>query len=99
MIERIWQRTEPLKHLIVVGPLLVVSPPLFVTSYLWGADHWFRSNTLTDTAALAITLLIGVVGLYLLPISRFARSIAALPYIAFVGWLMILWAIVWRGGL
>ncbi len=99
MITRIRQRTEPLKHMVVVGPLLVGSTPLFMTSYLWGADHWFRWNTLTDVIALVMTLLVGVVGVYLLPISRFARGVAALPYIALVGWMMMLWAIVWRGGL
>jgi hypothetical protein len=99
MITRIRQHAQLLMHLIVIGPLLIVSPPLLMTSYLWCADHWLRWNTLTDIAAMAITLLIGTVGIYLLPISRFARSITVLPYIALVGWLMVLWAIVWRGGL
>jgi hypothetical protein len=99
MIACIRRHTEPLKDRIVVGPLLIASPLLLMTSYLWCADHWFRWTTLTDTAALAIIMLIGVAGLYLLPLSRLTRSITALPYIALVGWLMMLWAIVWRGGL
>jgi hypothetical protein len=98
MITRIRQHAEPLKHL-VVGPVFLISPVFLMASYLWCADHWFRWNTRTDIAALVIVMLLGAVGIYLLPISRFARGLIILPYVVFVGWLMISWAIVWRGGL
>jgi hypothetical protein len=99
MIMRIQPLVEYLKNLIIVGPMLTISPFLLITVYLWCADHWFKWDGFTDIAALTIAMLIGVFGVLLLPISRIGRFIIAFPYTALTVWLIFLWAIVWRGGL
>ena len=99
MATRTHQQIDRLKDTLIAGPLLIASPPFLITSYLWLADHWFKWNTLTDITALVVTLLVGVFGISLLPNSRLARGISAIGYVPLMGWLIFIWAIVWRGGL
>ena len=99
MATRTHQQIDRLKDTLIAGPLLIVSPSFLITSYLWLADHWFRWNMLTDITALVVSLLVGGIGILLLPNFPVARGISAIGYVVLMGWLMAIWAIVWRGGL
>jgi len=88
-----------LSNLIIVGPLLIISPFVLMTAYLWCVDRWFGWNSSSDVAALIVALLTGVVGVCLVPSSRAARALTIIAYIPAVGWLMIFLGLSWRGGI
>jgi len=84
---------------VLVGSLLVVSPVLLATIYLHLADLWPLWWNITDIAAGIIIIAVGVAGVCLLPIPRVWRAMISGAYALGAAWLLMLWAITFRGGL
>jgi len=81
----------------LVGPLLMFSPILLWTLYLYLSDSW--PWRYTDVAALVVVMAVGLAGVWQLPISRVARALAFPAYAIFVVILAVFSAISFRGGL
>ena len=90
---------DELRNRDLVGPLLMVSPILLMTIYLYLSDFWPQGRSYTDVAALVMVVAVGLAGVWLLPVSRLARALAFPAYATFALILAALWAISFRGGL
>jgi hypothetical protein len=83
----------------LVGPVLMVSPILLTPVYLHLADLWPLWWGITDIAAGVTIIAVGVAGVCLLPIPGIWRATASAGYAVCAAWMLMLWAISFRGGL
>jgi hypothetical protein len=88
-----------MRNRVFVGSLLIVSPILLTTVYLRLADLWPQWWGITDIAAGVSIIAVGVAGVCVLPIPGIWRATTSAGYTVCAAWLMLLWAISFRGGL
>lgn len=92
--------TEAMRNRILIGSLLIVSPIFLTRAYLHLADWWpLQWGGITDLAAAALLLGLGIGGICLLPIPGLWRATVSAGYAVCGLYLMFLFAIMFRGGL
>ena len=98
-VQMLEPKLDDLRNRDLVGPLLTISPLLLFTLYLYLSDRWPQWRSYTDVAALMGVVAVGIVGVWLLPVSRLARGVASPVYAALTIVFAAMWAISFRGGL
>jgi hypothetical protein len=87
------------RNRVLVGLLLVISPILLTTVYLYVSDLWPLWWEITDIPAAIIIIAVGIAGVCLLPIAASWRVMISAGYAVCTAWVLFWWAISFRGGL
>lgn len=85
-----------LRYLAVIGLEIVwlfVLPTALTSGYLWvsRSQKWWTGTT--DYIGLALSILIGAIGIWILPISGIRRLLAFVPYAIAMATFLLFWSL------
>jgi hypothetical protein len=83
------------RNLLVLA--LVVTPIVSATLYVW-ADRRFELPSAAGMAIMAASLLVGLIGIWLLPTGRWVRVAAAAVYVPSALFITIVWSFLFACG-
>jgi hypothetical protein len=86
---------------LIACALMFLAPPLMTTAYLWLSrthDLWSWQRGTSDYLALAASVGVGLVGVFVLPTGRIRRAVIAVVYAPVTACLLIIWALMFVCG-